>query len=120
MMLNTGHTPAHHVTYRAKAAILPAELPADFSFPLSDEVTGAPALGPQHNFTLSAMVEDFCDDNLVEVVKSGGDPVLHVWGVVTYDDIFGTRHEASFWHVMTWSADGRILGHYGSRHNLSS
>src|SRR6266566_3435977 len=43
-LVNAGHTPAHKVSYRAKAAILPVPLPDDFAFPLPDEAIGGALL----------------------------------------------------------------------------
>src|SRR5258708_756447 len=37
MLLNTGYTPAHNVTYKAKADILPFPLPKDFNLPSLDD-----------------------------------------------------------------------------------
>ncbi len=120
MVLNTGHTPARNVTYRARAAILPAALPADFSFSLPEEGTGAAILGAQQSFTFNTAVDAFCDNELVAAVRRGDASVLHVWGVVTYDDVFGTRHETSFWQTITWSPDGRVVVAYGPRHNTAT
>src|SRR5574337_603610 len=55
LILNTGHTPAHKVSYRAKAGILSVPLPDDFSFPLDEKVIGAAVLGPQQHFITSAV-----------------------------------------------------------------
>ncbi len=117
LIVNTGHTPAHNIGYRTRAAILPVALPENFPFPLPQEITGAAVLGPQQNFGIGAAVKEFCRDDIVEIVKAGLDRALHVWGVITYDDIFGARHQTRFWQIMRWSPDGIISGSYGPRHN---
>jgi len=89
ILINTGQTPARKVGYRASAAILPVELPEDFSFPLPAKSAGASVIGPQQSNIMFAVVESFVPDQDVEVIKSGKDNrALYVWGVVTYEDFF--------------------------------
>src|SRR5260221_484975 len=61
-VVNAGLTPAHKVSFRADAAILPIPLPENFTFPLPDIAQGTSVIGPRQNITVSPMVKDFVDD----------------------------------------------------------
>ena len=117
LLINTGHTPANNVRYGASAAILPIPLPDDFVFPLADEVKGAAMLGPQQNGQLSGIVKDFCDDADVDHIKICKEKALYVWGIVTYEDIFGESHYTRFCQSLTWLGDGKVIGYYVPGHN---
>jgi hypothetical protein len=121
LILNNGHTPAHKVGYKAKAKLLPIPLPDDFAFPLDEQVTGAAVLGPQQNFTMSAVVDDFCDDAEVDDIKKNTQgKALYMWGVVTYEDVFGETRKTRFCHQMMWIGDGKdekVWGYYTGPHN---
>jgi len=118
VMLNTGSTPAHKVTYSAQAAILAAPLPEDFPFPIPAVAGSAAAiLGPQQRANMSAVVPDFCDDAEVENIKHGAGKALYVWGIVTYEDVFGDAHHTKFAQAITWLPDNNIWSYYMTRHN---
>lgn len=123
MLLNTGHTPAYNVTYKAKADILPYPLPKDFSLPSLDDRTGytAGVLGPQQNFILNAWVEgDFFEDGEAEEIKRGRGRRLCIWGTVTYEDIFGEKKYTNFFQSIWWAATeqgDRVIGNYESQHS---
>jgi hypothetical protein len=116
-LINTGHTPAHMVCYKAKAAILPVPAPKDFGFQLGDEVIGGSILGPQQNANLSGIVDDFVDDAEVEDIKTSKGKALYVWGIVTYEDIFGEAHYTKFCQCLIWLPDGKVFGVYIAGHN---
>ena len=116
-VVNTGHTPAHKVAFKVKAAILPGTLPLDFNFPLLDHFMAGGVIGPQQNRVISGVVDDFCDDAAVDDIKhaKGDGKVLHVWGIVQYEDIFNVPHYTRFFHSVTWvgpSNQEQILGYY--------
>ncbi len=117
ILLNAGHTPAHKVSYKANAAILPVPLPEDFAFPLPDESIGAALLGAQQNATLGAIVDDFCDDKEVEDIKIGKGKVLYIWGIVNYEDVFGESHFTKFCQSTLFAPDGKVFGFFIPRHN---
>lgn len=117
LLLNTGHTPARKVGYRAKAAILPIPLPDDFAFPLPEVVIGAALLGPQQNFILSAMVDGFCDSSEVEDIKFNKGKALYMWGSVTYEDVFGESRQTKFCYRVFFFPDGSCMGYWDNRHN---
>jgi hypothetical protein len=116
-LVNSGHTPAHKVRYRAKARILPVPLPQDFDFPLSAEDVGAAMLGPQQNAVLSAIVDDFCNDEEVGAIKVGKEKALYIWGIVNYEDVFGESHYTRFCQMTTWMNDEKIWAYYIPQHN---
>lgn len=120
-LVNTGNTPAHKVGFRAKAGILPFPLPDNFDFTISTPWVGASILGPHQNFTLSAMVADFVDEAEVPGIKSGtAGKFLHVWGTVTYEDVFGESRYTNFYQALTWvpGPQGEIIwGVYPGQHN---
>jgi hypothetical protein len=119
-LINAGHTPAHKVSYRAKAEILPVPLPDDFAFPLPDEAVGGSLLGPQQNATLNGVVDDFCADEEVEDIKAGKGKALYIWGIVNYKDVFGESHFTKFCqtvHFMRIGAEHKITGFFIPRYD---
>ena len=121
MIVNTGHTPARKVSFRATAAILPAPLPEDFDFPLTAEVRSTATVGAGQNAFLSAIVDDFVPDAQVEDIKVGKEgKCLWVWGVVTYEDVFGQSQTTKFCQSLFWQLDGKVYGYYYPRHNDST
>jgi|SRR5436309_15228673 len=118
-IVNAGLTPAHKVSFRASAAILPHPLPAGFTFPLPATTSGTSVIGPRQNITVSPAVEDFCDDSEIEGIKTGTQgKLLYTCGVFTYEDIFGNPQFTRFCQIYTWLADGKTTwGYYADRHN---
>ncbi len=119
-LINTGHTPAHKVKFKCNAAVLPVELPEDFSFPLPSEFRGGAVLGPNQFNDLSAVVDDFLDDQKVETIKQAKTEALYVWGTVTYEDVFGIARQTRYCQTYTWLVSGdqsTIYGYYNPRHN---
>ncbi|HLX00425.1 MAG TPA: hypothetical protein VKR82_17435 [Candidatus Acidoferrales bacterium] len=116
-MVNTGHTPAHGVSYRAKAAVLPVPLPDNFGFPLPVDAVGSYVLGASHNAIMNSVVDDFFPDNQVEKIKKMDGNALFVWGLITYKDIFDIRRETKFCQQLYWLPDGKVFGIYVPRHN---
>lgn len=121
-IVNTGHTPAHKVCYKARAAILPHKLPDDFTFPLPDIFIGGAVLGPQQVFDIGAVVEGpFVLDADVEDIKHGSSGnVLHIWGIITYTDVFGESRETKFCQNIMWIGESEkeiVYGYYNARHN---
>ena len=118
-IVNAGLTPAHKVSFRASAAILPVPLPEDFTFPLPAVSNGTSVIGPRQNITISPVVEDFCDDPEVEGIKHAAQgKALYTWGIFTYEDIFGNPQYTKFCQIYTWLQDGKTTwGYYADRHN---
>ena len=121
-IVNNGLTPAHKVSFQAKAAILPYPLPDDFKFPLPDIVPGTLTVGPRQPITATPWVDDFVDDGEVEGIKNtSSGKALYTWGLLTYEDIFGNPQYAKWCHMYTWLADGKTTwGYYDNRHNDAS
>jgi hypothetical protein len=120
LLVNCGHTPAHEVAYKAKAAILPVPLPDDFDFQLPENFIGSSVLGPQQTNVLGATVDDFSPDTEVADIKSGQDRALYVWGLVTYKGIFNDEQTTKFCQLIYWLSDTNIFGVYTSRHNQAT
>lgn len=121
VILNTGQTPAHDLSYWANAAVLTLPIPPGFPFEPrpGSGFNWFAVLGPQQTFIASAVVPDFVDDGEVESIKSGPDRGLCVWGRVIYRDAFGEIHQTEFSQVLWWLPDGNIMGHY-ERHNRAT
>jgi hypothetical protein len=121
-IVNAGLTPAHKVSFSASAAILPAPLPADFTFPLPAPTSGTSVIGPRQNITVTPVVEDFCDDSEIEGIKHAAQgKALYTWGIFTYEDIFGNPQYTKFCQIYTWLQDGKTTwGYYADRHNDAS
>jgi len=131
IMLNSGHTPAHKVGYKAAASVLLVPLPPDFTFPLPDEISGAVVLGPQQTFIMNALVREpeWFDEADIPDIKAGrGKRALYVWGIVFYEDIFGVAQKTKFCQMITWVSwrkpDGttteRISGYFTPQHNKAT
>lgn len=117
-IINAGLTPAHKVAFKASAAILPIPLPADFTFHLLDNPSGQSVIGPRQEITISPIVSDFCDDADIEGIKTtASGNGLYVWGILTYEDIFGDSHYTKFCPLYTWLQNGKTWGYYADRHN---
>lgn len=119
-LINTGQTPAHNVRFIARAAILPTILPEDFDFPLPGQYIGGSVLGPHHFFDLNGVVDDFVPDGEIDDIKQARERALHIWGIVSYEDIFGVHQETRFCQTLTWIGRGKtavIYGYYNPRHN---
>jgi hypothetical protein len=122
ILINTGQTPAHKVTYRATAAVLPFPLPDSFILdPPEHTLRSALVLGPQQNIVMNALVDMVFDDEVAETIKLGRDMRAYIWGTATYSDAFGEPHETNFCHSIYWIMleDGKFIinGNYAARHN---
>jgi hypothetical protein len=120
LVINAGHTPAKNVTTRSNAAILPGpSLPDDFTFPLPSEIKSTATIGAGQNAHLSAVVEDLVEDAEVEDIKLGKHPkCLWVWGIVTYEDVFGETQSSKFCQSLFWSSDNKnVFGYYYHKNN---
>lgn len=120
-VINTGHTPAHKLTYWATAEILPFPLPEDFTFPEGeDSLKAGFVLGPHQTIIANATVPDFVDDAEVAVIKGGRERRVYVWGIVFYEDAFGEPRHTRFCHNIFWinGPNGELVtGNYTGQHN---
>ena len=117
LLVNGGHTPARQVKYKAKAAILPIPLPDDFEFLLPDKEIGGAMLGAGQNATISSMLGEYVPDADVEGIKYGIHRSLYLYGIVSYEDIFGDKHITKFCQSITWLPNGAPFGVYVPGHN---
>ncbi len=113
-LLNTGNTPARKVQIRTAAEILPIPIPKDFQFPLTDEnaIKDAGVVGAHQTYIIGGTVKDFVPDSEVAVIKEGSRKALCVWGLITYEDIFGANHQTKFGQWLTWYPNGTVFGYY--------
>lgn len=120
-LLNSGNTPAHKITYWARAEILPFPLPEDFQFPpFEDKLQSSFVLGPHQNIVMNAAVDVFIPDEEVEAIKRGLERRTCIWGIVSYSDVFGDSHTTKFCHSIYFYPEGgieKVAGIYASRHN---
>jgi hypothetical protein len=114
-MLNTGRTPAHNVRHQIRAGILPVPLPSDFKFPLPGEPKGAAVLGPQQEFIMSAILDDFVPDTEVDRIKRGDGHALYVWGVISYEDVFGVHRRTNVSQILVFTPI--LFGYFTEVHN---
>jgi hypothetical protein len=91
-------------------------MPADFDFSIGEVEAVGGVIGSQQNSIMSAIVDDYVPDELVNDFKVGKGKALHVWGVVYYEDIFGLPHETEFCQCITGlpndTIDGWMLPHH--------
>lgn len=122
LLINSGKTPAHKITYSATTGVLPTPLPPDYPLPTpTKRSTHAAVLGPGQNFVLNSFMEEFVPDARVDSIKSGLTEAVFIWGTVNYDDVFGEPHFTRFCHSVSWlkRADGKenMTANYAQQHN---
>jgi hypothetical protein len=106
ILVNRGATPARNLKFRISARVLPSELPADFKFPLPKRAQGSNILGPHQDGSMMAVVPDRIPPEDVEGVKAGSPSALYVWGTLSYEDVFGKLHRATFAQRLFWAQSG--------------
>ncbi len=113
-LVNTGSTPARNIHIRIAAEIIAAADAERFPYAVPEEIAKAPGVAaPHQTYILSAMVKDFVPDTEVPNIKQGqGEGALTVWGVVTYDDIFGQSHTTKFGQWLFWYPNQTVYGYY--------
>ncbi|NPT44369.1 hypothetical protein GNZ12_24265 [Paraburkholderia sp. 1N] len=103
ILVNSGNTPAHSIRYWAKAGVYDFPLPDGFDFPDGeDSVVTSFALGPHQTVVLNARLPDFVDDGEAQEIKDGKNKRIHIWGKVSYVDVFGQERFTQFSHNVYW------------------
>ena len=124
---NNGLTPARNVSFKAIANIFTIEnvAPESLQFPDSGEmVMNDVGLAPRQQFVIHGIVKiRYPDPEVVEIMR-GDKRRLFVWGIVTYEDIFGDKCATKFCHshVFFMGPDGKVqtAGYYHSSHNKAT
>ena len=118
-LVNTGNTPARKVRVRIQADILPVPLPKDFEFPLPEEPTGSlgGTVGAHQTNIIGAAVKDLAPDAEVAAIKEGTEKALYVWGLITYEDMFGDAHTTKFGQWLTWWPNNQLFVYYLANQN---
>jgi hypothetical protein len=112
-LVHTGNTPARKICIRISADILPIPVPEDFAFPLPPvEVEDAGTIGAHQSYILGGTVKDFVPYGDVPAIKEGKEKALCVWGLITYEDVFGKAHKTKFGQWITWWPNDQIIGYY--------
>jgi hypothetical protein len=113
-VVNTGNTQARKVSIRKNAAILEAPWPDDFKYPEIAEgsESGFATVAAHQSYVIGAIVPDFVPAEDIQAIKEGNGKALHVWGIITYEDIFGKPHMTKFGQTLTWLPDGKVFGYY--------
>jgi Tfp pilus assembly protein PilE len=113
-LVNTGMTPARKVRIRKVADILPSPLPSDFSFPLPEDkpADADGTVGAHLTYIISVVVDDLIPEDQVQTVKEAVDRALYVWGVVTYEDMFGDTHITKFGQRLMWLRNDMVYAIY--------
>jgi hypothetical protein len=114
-VVNTGSTQARKVRIRKKADILPTPVPDGFEYPeLADNTElGFATVAAHQSYTISATVDQIVPDAEIQAIKEGEGKALHVWGIITYEDIFGEKHSTKFGQLLVWMVDGKtVYGYY--------
>jgi len=114
LLVNTGSTPARNLRIWISADIVPVEKAETFDYPAAKELAKVPAVAaPHQNYNLSAIVPNFVPDAHVHIIKQGqGIGELTVWGVVTYEDIFGERHTTKFGQWLFRYPNNSVYGYF--------
>jgi hypothetical protein len=117
-LVNTGSTPANNVRIRISAQIIPSNEADQFPYPIPEDIAKASAVAaPHQSYILNAVINDFVPDTEVADIKQGNDKALTVWGIVTYDDIFGESHTTKFAQWLFWYPNNVMYGLYIPGHN---
>lgn len=66
-------------------------------------------MGAHLTYSMQTLVGEFVPDAEVAAIKEGGISSLCVWGVITYEDIFGDRHTTKFAQSIHWLADNQTI-----------
>ena len=115
-LLNTGNTPARKVRIRIAADILPIPVPEDFDFPLpeleEELAKDAGIVGAHQKYTLAGTLKNFVPDAEIANIKEGREKALCVWGLITYEDVFGITHSTKFGQWLTWWPNNQVFGYY--------
>ncbi len=112
-LVNTGSTPARNLRLWIAADIVSRDKAETFDYPIAEETARAPSVAaPHQQYILSAVVKDFVPDAEVHAIKEGVGKTLTVWGVVTYDDIFGDHHTTKFAQWLSWLPNNNVFGHF--------
>jgi hypothetical protein len=94
---------------------LPSVLPDNFAYEELGPETEAPfaTVAAHQSYTINTVVDDFVPDAEVAPIKVGDGRNLHVWGKITYEDIFGDTHTTKFgqWIIFV-PPNNQILGWY--------
>lgn len=133
---NGGPTPALNVTVDFRIKALPNPLPADFKLPTTngaDNTRFTVFADGQDELRLNMADEDLPTTAEVAEVFSGAKN-LHIWGTVSYEDVFGKVHTteinsfaggADFQQCLTWR--GKVAKNrpsyrwnYGQGHNQAT
>jgi hypothetical protein len=111
-LANTGNTHARNVRIVKKAAIFANPTPNGFTYPdlpINDAIPYA-AVAAHGAYTIATILDDFVADSEIGNIKRGDGKALHVWGVITYDDIFGDHHTTRFAQSLFWLPNGNVYG----------
>ena len=119
IVANTGHTPAHNVTYRANAEAMEFPLKQGFTFPLPEQthVASAGMLAPQQTFIISAVVPILYEEADAGQIRNGIGRRIFVWGTVNYTDAFNVARYVNFSQHFLWLTNDTIMGYNTRRHN---
>lgn len=117
VVFNSGDTPAHKVRLWTKAAVLPTPAPLEGEF-VSGEPTGEGTIGAKQSAFLSGVVDVLVDDSEVEKIERG-QKALYVWGLVQYEDTFGSKHSTRFCHQYLGPPNDKSQCIYVAGHNSS-
>lgn len=69
------------------------------------------------------ILQDYVPDEEVAAVKRGHEKGLFVWGVVSYRDVFGTRHRTTYCQQLYWiptAPEETVMGVFLDRHNRAN
>jgi hypothetical protein len=128
LITNTGLSPAKKVSTWIQADILDTTFPKDFKFqePGVDAVSETDAtLSAKQSFSIAGIVKERFNQDEVRDIMLGAKRRLFVWGLVTYEDVFGNKWETKFCHNFNFfkpkgSDDVKVESWYYRGHNNST
>ena len=128
LITNTGLSPAKNVSTWIQAGILDTNFPKGFKFPEPEANAASEndaTLSAKQSFSIPSIVGERFKDDEVEEIMLGAKRRLFVWGVVTYEDVFGNKWETKFCHNFNFykpkgSDDVKVQSWYFRGHNSST
>jgi hypothetical protein len=117
-IINTGHTPAHNLTFASRLRVLPFPLPPDFDFTITeDEYIASGHINPGQQLFFRRHLDDLLTDDELNEIMRGSAKKLFIYGTIIFKDVFGDDHRTNFCQWGVWDVTGRFSTMNTNRHN---
>jgi len=118
---NSGQTPANNVRVLSKCQVSTANIPEDFDFSVQFEGSGTGSVATMFPRQTKFHANIFSRKCTIQEMRRllVGQLVFHLWGKITYDDIFEKEHFTNFSYLIFVPTNkrGSTIWHTTDRHN---